>query len=76
MLRCMHQERGFVLPHDGKILWAHSVRFHPMLQHVTRSQGWNITEQVNGNVGNEIEIGMEIPMIKSRILQVLHKERE
>jgi hypothetical protein len=61
---------GFVLPRDGKILCAHSVRFHPMLQHVTWSRGWNITEQVNGNVGNNIELGMEIPMIKSRILQV------
>jgi hypothetical protein len=35
---------GFVLLHDGKILWAHSVRFHPMLQHVTRSWGLNITK--------------------------------
>jgi hypothetical protein len=43
---------GFVLPRDGKIPWAHSMRFHPMLQYVTRSRGWNITEQVNGNVGN------------------------
>jgi hypothetical protein len=40
-----------------------------MLQHVTRSRGWNITERVNGNVGNEIELGTEIPTIKSRILQ-------
>jgi hypothetical protein len=40
-----------------------------MLQHVTRSQGWNITERVNGNVGNEIELCIEIPTIKSRILQ-------
>jgi hypothetical protein len=40
-----------------------------MLQHVTRSRGWNITERVNGNVGNEIELGMKIPMIKYRILQ-------
>jgi hypothetical protein len=30
---------------------------------------WNITERVNGNVGNEIELGMKIPMIKSQILQ-------
>jgi hypothetical protein len=51
---------GFVLPSDGKILWAHPVRFHPMLQHVTRSRGWNITERVNDNIGNEIELGMEI----------------
>jgi hypothetical protein len=56
---------GFVLPRDRKILWAHSVRFHPILQHVTRSRGWNITKQVNGNIGNEIELGMVIPMIKS-----------
>jgi hypothetical protein len=28
---------GFVLLRDGKILWVHWVRFHPMLQHVTRS---------------------------------------
>jgi hypothetical protein len=34
----------FVLPRDGKILWAHSVRFHPMLQYATRSRGWNIIE--------------------------------
>jgi hypothetical protein len=67
---------GFVLPRDRKILWAHSVRFHPMLQHVTRSRGWNITERVNGNVGNKIELGMEIPTIKSRILQVSQKQRE
>jgi hypothetical protein len=34
---------GFVLSRDRKILWAHSVRLHPKLQHVTRSRGWNIT---------------------------------
>jgi hypothetical protein len=45
------------------------------LQHVTRSRGWNITERVNGNVGNEIELGMVIPTIKSRILQVSHKQK-
>jgi hypothetical protein len=67
---------GFVLPHDGKILWTHSMRFHPMLQHVTRSRGWNIMERVTGNVGNEIELGMVIPTIKSRILQVSRKQRE
>jgi hypothetical protein len=67
---------GFVLPRDGKKLWAHLVRFHPMLQHVTRSRGWNIMERVNDNVGNEIEVGMEIPTIKSRILQVSQKQRE
>jgi hypothetical protein len=59
---------GFVLPRDEKILWARSMRFHPMLQHMTRSRGWNITERINGNIGNKIELGMEIPMIKSRIL--------
>jgi hypothetical protein len=67
---------GFVLLRDGKILWAHLVRFHPMLQHVTRSRGWNITERVNGNVDNEIELGMVIPTFKSRILQVSQKQRE
>jgi hypothetical protein len=45
-----------------------------MLPHVTRSRGWNITERVNGNVGNEIELGMVIPTIKSRILQLLQKK--
>jgi hypothetical protein len=60
---------GFVLPRDGK-------RFHPILQHVTRSRGWNITERVNSNVGNEIELGMKIPTIKSQILQVLQKQRK
>jgi hypothetical protein len=44
-----------------------------MLQHVTRSRGWNITERVNGNVGNETKLGMVIPRIKSRMLQVLQK---
>jgi hypothetical protein len=63
----------FVHSRNGKILWAHSVRFHPMFQYVTRSQGWNIIERVNGNVGNKIELGMEIPTIKSRILQVSQK---
>jgi hypothetical protein len=33
-------------------------------------------ERVNGNVGNENELGMEIPMIKSRILEVSQKQRE
>jgi hypothetical protein len=67
---------GFVLPRDGMILWAHSVRFHPMLQYVTRSWGWNIMERVNCNVSNEIKLGMDILTIKSRILQVLQKQRE
>jgi hypothetical protein len=66
----------FVLSRDGKILWPHSVKFHPMLQQVTRSRGWNITKWVNDNVGNEIELGMVIPMIKSRILQLSKKQRE
>jgi hypothetical protein len=66
----------FVLLHEKKILWAHLVRFHPMLQHVTRSQEWNIIERVNGNVGNEIELGMVIPVIKSQIVQVSQKQRE
>jgi hypothetical protein len=61
---------GFVLPRDGKIVWAHSVRFHPMLQLGTRSRGWNITERVNDNVGSKIKPGMMIPTIKSQILQV------
>jgi hypothetical protein len=43
---------------------------------VTRSRGWNIAERVNGNIGNEIELGMEIPMIRSWILQVAQKQRE
>jgi hypothetical protein len=67
---------GFVLPRDGKIHWAHSVRFQPMLQHVTRSRGWNIMERVNDHIGNKIELGMVIPTIKSRILQVLQKQSE
>jgi hypothetical protein len=33
-------------------------------------------EWVNDNVGNEIEQGMEIPMIKHRILQVSQKQKE
>jgi hypothetical protein len=60
----------FVLARDGKILWTHSVRFHPMLQHVTRSWVWNITKRVNDNIGNEIELGMVIPTGKSWMLQV------
>jgi hypothetical protein len=45
-----------------------------MLQHVTRSLGWNITKRVNSNIGNEIELGMEIQMIKSQMLQVSQKQ--
>jgi hypothetical protein len=67
---------GFVLSHDEKILWSHSVKLHPMLQHVNMSRGWNIMERVNGNVGNEIELGMVIVTIKLRILQVSQKQRE
>jgi hypothetical protein len=55
---------GFVLPRDGKVLWSHSVRFHPILQHGTRSRGWYITERVNDNIGNEIELRMVIPTDK------------
>jgi hypothetical protein len=40
-----------------------------MLQHVTRSRGWNITKRVNNNVDNKIELGMKISMIKPQILQ-------
>jgi hypothetical protein len=47
-----------------------------MLQHVTRSRGLNITERVNDNIGNEIELGVEIPMIKPRVLQVSQKQKE
>jgi hypothetical protein len=47
-----------------------------MLQHVTRSRGWNITEQVNGNIDNEIELGMKILMIKSQMFQVSQKQKE
>jgi hypothetical protein len=68
----MHQERDFFV--HVMVLWAYSVRFHPILQHVTRSRGCSIMEQVNENVGNEIELRMEIPMIKSRILQVSQKQ--
>jgi hypothetical protein len=31
---------------------------------------------VNGNVDNEIELGMKIPTIKSRMLQVSQKQME
>jgi hypothetical protein len=31
-----------ILPHGGKILWAHSMRFYAKLQHVT-IRGCNIT---------------------------------
>jgi hypothetical protein len=52
------------------------VEIHPMLHHVTRSWGWNITERVNDNVGIEIELGMVMPTIKSQTLQVSQKQRE
>jgi hypothetical protein len=57
---------GFVHPRDRKILWTHLVRLHLKLQHVNRSRGWNImgTSKV-AHVGNEIELGMVIPMIRS-----------
>jgi hypothetical protein len=65
-LRRVHQEHNLFLPHDGKILWAYSVRLHPMLQHVTRSRIWNIMERVNGDVSNKIKLGMMILTIKYR----------
>jgi hypothetical protein len=64
-LRRMHQERYLFIDVTD---WAHLVRFHPMLQYVSSSRGWNITELVNGNVGNQIELGMKILTIKSHIL--------
>jgi hypothetical protein len=33
-------------------------------------------ERVNGDVGNEIELGMKIPMINSQISQVSRKQKE
>jgi hypothetical protein len=68
---------GFVLPRDGKILWAHSVRLHPKLQHVTRSREWNITGTSKvAHVDNDIELGIVIPTIRYRELQVSQKQRE
>jgi hypothetical protein len=32
--------------------------------------------KLNSNVSNEVELGMEIPMIKRRILQVSQKQKE
>jgi hypothetical protein len=32
--------------------------------------------ELNSNIGNEVEPGMEIPTIKPRILQVLQKQEE
>jgi hypothetical protein len=50
---------------------------HPMLQHVTRSQRMGYQgNELNSNISNEVEPGMEIPMIKPRILQVSQKQKE
>jgi hypothetical protein len=46
-----------------------------MLQHVTRSQGWNTTGRVS-NVGNDIELCMVILAIRSQIWQVSQKQME
>jgi hypothetical protein len=71
----MHQERDLLICVTEDTLGPLG-EIHPVLQHVTRSRGWNITERVNSNVGNEIELGIEIPMIKSWILQVSQKQKE
>ena len=59
---------GFVYPYDGKILRAHSVILHLLAaQRVTRSRRWNITGTSKaGLVGNEIKLGIMIPVIGSR----------
>jgi hypothetical protein len=71
----MHQEQD-LLSHMTEDTLGPLGEIHPMLQCVTRSRGWNITKQVNGNVGNEIELDMEMPTIKSCILQVSQKRKE
>ena len=69
---------GFVYPCDGKIHWAHSVTLHLLAaQRVTRSRRWNITGTSKaGLVGNEIELGIMIPLIRSRTSLVSKRQRE
>ena len=72
--RCLlgwHRSRlGFVTPSMERYLWALSVT-HIMISlasNVTNElvAGWCITERVKRLAGNEIELGMMIPTIKSR----------
>ena len=51
-----------------RYLWAHSVIHHHIELIVTKELVTEscVTEQVKRLAGNEIELGMEIPMIKSR----------
>ena len=61
---------GFVLRVSKRYLWALSV-MHIIISlagNVTNElvAGWCITERVKRHAGNDIELGMKIPMIKSR----------
>ena len=51
-----------------RYLWAHSVMHHNNELNVTKELaiGSCVTERVKRLSGNEIELGIEIPMIESR----------
>jgi hypothetical protein len=65
---------GFVNPYDKRYLRAHSVIQHhnELACNVTNElvMGSCITERVKRLVGNEIELGMVIPTIESRAINI------
>ena len=67
---CHGSRLGFVTPYDGEISLALSVIQHlkDLASNVTNElvMGSCITERVKRLSSNEIELGIEIPMIESR----------
>ena len=59
---------GFVLPRNGEILWAHSVRVHPIVCSVWLGHGdEGSREWVKNLVGNDIEHDIWMSMICKNI---------
>ena len=66
----MDQDWDLSLRMTERYLWAHSVTQHhkKLASNVTKElvKGSCVTERVKRLAGNEIELGMEIPLIESR----------
>ena len=78
MLRSVDQERDLSIRlmdrYSGPTRWYY---IHKAVQRVTRSRGWNITGTSKVVlVSNEIELGMIIPLIRSRTSPVSMRRRE
>ena len=74
MLVGMDRDWDLSLRMTERYLWAHSVIQHhkKLASNVTKElvTGSCITERVKRLAGNEIELGMEIPMIESRASKI------